>query len=59
MRLQELKETVNCKYCSRPATQEVVWADGRATIPVCNQHATSAKQELKQKNEKVTQVRAL
>ena len=59
MRLRELKEGFNCKYCSNPATQEVVWANGRGVIRTCNDHVTNAKQEIKRRNDEVVQVNAL
>jgi hypothetical protein len=32
-----------CKYCSRPATKSVLWAEHRAYIPVCGSHLATAK----------------
>lgn len=29
-------KTQKCKYCDKQATKEVIWADYRAYIPVCD-----------------------
>jgi 8-oxo-dGTP pyrophosphatase MutT (NUDIX family) len=35
-----------CKYGDEPATKRVVWADGRAYVPVCDKHLATAKRKL-------------
>lgn len=31
-----------CKYCDEPCTKGVLWCEGRARVPVCNAHVTTA-----------------
>lgn len=38
--------TQKCKYGDEPATKRVVWADGRAYVPVCDKHLATAKRQL-------------
>jgi hypothetical protein len=41
-----LPATQKCKYGDEPATKRVVWADGRAYVPVCDKHLATAKRQL-------------
>lgn len=59
MKLEELNEAVSCSYCTNPATIEAVWNEGRATVPVCNDHVAKAKQDVKARGGEVVQTRAL
>lgn len=38
--------TQKCKYGDEPATKRVVWADGRAYVPVCDKHLALARRKL-------------
>jgi len=38
-----------CKYCDASATKDVVWDDGRASVPCCDTHVARAIAYLKQK----------
>lgn len=35
-----------CKYCKAPATKRMLWADGRAYIPVCDAHQDKARHQI-------------
>ena len=57
MKMIELLEQKQiCKMCSHPATQQVVWADGRGFIPVCDDHLDDAKALIKKRGDEVTKV---
>lgn len=45
---------MTCHRCKRTATRKVVWADGRAMVPVCGAkaHADAIKSELRRRNGK-------
>lgn len=38
-----LPKTQTCEYCDSTATKRVLWAEGKAYIPVCDQHLNKAK----------------
>jgi len=38
----KLPKTETCKYCDQPATGRVIWAEGMAYIPVCDEHERRA-----------------
>ena len=59
MKLEELmeKEVKSCKYCKNAPTKKVIWADGRAYIPVCDDHIKKARDVVeKDNNDKVEEV---
>lgn len=39
-----------CSYCDAPATRDLIWADGRAFIPVCNDHRKKGEHQILVKN---------
>lgn|GEM_PF-6443884 len=39
-----------CHYCKSPATKSLIWADGRAYIPVCEEHESDARDQIVEKN---------
>lgn len=39
-----------CKYCDAPATRDLIWADGRAYIPVCQAHRKKGEHQILVKN---------
>lgn len=43
-----------CKYCDKPATKSHLWADGRAYIPVCDEHSMKAIADIKAQGDRVT-----
>lgn len=47
---KKLPKTQKCKYCTNEATKAVMWAEMRAYVPVCADHVTKAKDNLKEKN---------
>jgi len=47
------------KGCSSPATKQIVWADGRATFPVCDACVEAGKKYLKKKNGKWAEIVAV
>lgn len=57
--LSKLPETQTCKYCSDQATKRIIWAEGRAYIPVCNGHEGKAKERVAEQNDEVTEVRSI
>jgi F like protein len=49
-----------CAYCKKPATKAVIWADGRAYIPVCDEHLAKARHRVTVTNhDEVTAVRGI
>lgn len=44
-----------CKYCKEPATKNLIWADGRAGLKVCNKHTKDGRDEI-EKTDKVCEV---
>lgn len=47
------KASQPCKYCDRKAVHSLIWAEGRAYIPVCNAHDGTARRRLHQQGEGV------
>ena len=47
---------MKCKYCKEPATNGVIWADGRARIAVCDVHLSRAKKKVASNNDQVDKV---
>ena len=41
-KISSTPKTQKCKYCKEQATKEVIWADGRAYVPVCDKHEEKA-----------------
>ena len=41
--LHKIAKAGKCTYCSAPAVNGVLWADGRAIINVCDKHLEKAK----------------
>lgn len=41
-----------CKLCNEPADKRIIWADGRAYMPVCSKHVKDGKRYLEKKNGK-------
>jgi len=39
-----------CKYCDEPATLAIIWAEGRAFIPVCEKHKVKAIYQVEKVN---------
>lgn len=46
-----------CKYCEEPAALSLIWADGRAYIPVCKGHESTARNRIRQQNDSVVDVK--
>lgn len=46
-----------CKYCDQPAAVSLIWADGRAYIPVCKAHEQKARNRVKSQNDSVVDVK--
>ena len=36
-----------CKYCDEPAAYDLIWADGRAFLPVCREHRAKGEARIK------------
>lgn len=53
------KNPQKCKYCKNPAVKSLIWADGRAYIPVCSQHETTARETVKDQNDSVCDVKMI
>jgi hypothetical protein len=45
-----LQRPHKCKYCDVPATLAIIWADGRAFIPVCDNHKEKAIHQIEKIN---------
>ena len=45
-----LHRSHKCKYCDKPATLKIIWADGRAFIPVCDKHKEKAIYQIEKIN---------
>lgn len=45
-----------CKYCDQPAAVSLIWADGRAYIPVCKAHEGKARNRVKEQGDSVCDV---
>ena len=50
---------MKCKYCKDDATKGVIWADGRARIPVCDDHLQRAKDKVADNNDAVDKVETI
>lgn len=35
-----------CRYCKAPAVKSLIWADGRAYVPVCADHESKARDKI-------------
>jgi len=46
-----------CKYCDEPAAVSLIWADGRAYIPVCKAHERKARNKIASYNDSVCDVK--
>jgi len=46
-----------CKYCDEPAAVSLIWADGRAYIPVCKAHERKARNQIASQNDSVCDVK--
>lgn len=55
----ERPHTCKTKGCDKPATKAVIWADGRAFVPTCDDHLEKTKVWAKRMDGKVTAVRPL
>jgi hypothetical protein len=43
-----------CKYCDSPATKALLWAEGRAYVPVCgDEHLAKARKSVGEKGDGV------
>jgi len=49
-RESSLQRPHKCKYCSKSATLAIVWAEGRAFIPVCDNHKEKAIYQIEKIN---------
>lgn len=47
--IAEAKEE-KCEYCKEIATQQLIWADGRAYVPICDKHEAKARKDINDKN---------
>lgn len=47
---KKLPAQQKCKYCHEQATKRIIWAEGRAYVPVCDSHLAKGKEDLKAKN---------
>ena len=50
------KDQQKCKYCESAAIKSLIWADGRAYVPVCAGHEQVCRNMLKKKGDGVTDV---
>lgn len=49
-----------CKFCDSAATKSLIWADGRAYIPCCDEHEDKARSKIEDDNDdSVTYVRKI
>jgi len=46
-----IDEPQKCSYCKNPATKGYIWADGRAYIPVCEDHRNKVKKQIEKIND--------
>jgi len=51
-----ITESKKCEYCSCDATNEFVWADGRASFPICSKHEDKARRTITSKNGKFAEI---
>lgn len=49
----------SCKYCDAPATKGLIWADGRAYIPVCKDHLERAHKRVTAMGDKAVGTRPI
>lgn len=61
-RLEAIEESTatkaqKCKYCDEPAAVSLIWADGRAYIPVCKAHERNARNQIASQNDSVCDVK--
>lgn len=54
--VKALPKTQACKYCEGKATKRVVWANGNAYIPVCDDHEGKAREVIADQNDEVDEV---
>jgi hypothetical protein len=45
-----------CKYCDHPAAKALIWAEGRAYIPVCRGHESKARSVIREQGDGVDDV---
>jgi hypothetical protein len=45
-----------CKYGDHPATKSLVWAEGKAYVPVCDDHEPAARRRIAQQRDEVNRV---
>jgi F like protein len=45
-----------CMYCDKTATKRVIWADGRAAIPVDDRHMSDARASVRKNNDEITTI---
>jgi hypothetical protein len=48
-----------CEYCDQVATRSLIWADGRAFIPTCNQHEERGRKQIHAEGSSVVDVRQI
>jgi len=49
-RKQSVSRPQKCKFCDEPATKALIWADGRAYVPVCgDDHLAKAREKVGEK----------
>jgi site-specific DNA-adenine methylase len=58
-RAKPLERAHRCKFCDAPAQKAVLWAEGKAFIPVCDAHMENAEDRLASNGEDVDGVRPL
>lgn len=46
-----------CKYCDQPAERSLIWAEGRAYIPVCRAHEQKARNRIRSNRDSVCDVK--
>lgn len=46
-----------CKYCPQPAEKSLIWADGRAYIPVCRAHEREGRNDVAKQKDSVVDVK--
>lgn len=46
-----------CKFCDEPASMSLIWADGRAYVPVCRAHERKARNVITSQNDSVCDVK--
>lgn len=47
---------MSCKYCDGDASKDIIWADGRGKVSVCDKCVIKAKKDVSNQGENVTKI---